>query len=269
MPVNLSWENIIPEKHFTYSKIVQSSGHNGNQVKVTVCTDDTDVPHKFIHQTPKLRIPFGLQENDSPNGIRYNASFSFPGVCKDEKTGKYTGGTDPKVLQYLEWMQSVESFNRQVARTECKDWFKKDLSMEVIDTLYHSNLFPAKDETKYSPTFKTNIMAKKVGDTQQTQFTTKFYNLDQEEITFNDFHNGDEVVALLETSGLWFAGKQFGMSFRILQILVFERDTFKGCGINMEAYKDYMRVPRSITEGEGQDDEGPVAKKAKFNISIN
>lgn len=260
MPKVLNWKEIVPEKHFKYSAIAQSTSHSGKTVKLSVSTDGSE-PCKFIHQTPKLRIPFGLQQSESPNGIRYTADLSFPGVVKDENTDEYIG-SDPEILEYFSFLVGVESYNKKLAAQECSKWFKKELSTEVLDTLYHSNIYPVKDElkTKYSPRFKANIMSK---SGNPKEFVTSFYNSNSEVITFDDFKSGDNVIALLETTGLWFTGKQFGMSFRVLQLLVFERDEFKGCGINLEAYKDYLNVPKPITDAPEEDEE-PASKKPKL-----
>lgn len=277
MPKTLDWKKIDPAKHFRFGAPRGGMGHGGFSVNLEVWDDETARAYPFVHQAPPLSLPFGLSVKENNNGIRHTAVFSFPTVRLDPATGQYNG--DPETVKYLQFIEGIDKFNKDKAFQECKLWFKKDQKRAVIDEFYFANMYSGEKALagEYSPTFTTKLPVVK------DKFTTQFYNFDPVTRDVVETEHAAitgsvrKAIPLIETRGLWFAGKQFGMSFRVLQMVIYKDDKFEGCVINPEAFMDYAEVPRPLaidglmgskktSRSDDDEDEGPVAKIAAMNL---
>lgn len=276
MPKTLDWKKIDPAKHFRFSAPKTGMGHGGFSVNLEVWDDETARAYPFVHQAPPLSLPFGFSAKESANGMRHTAVFSFPTVRLDPSTGEYDGS--PETVQYLKFIESIDKFNKDKAFQECKLWFKKEQPRAVIDEFYFANVYAGEKALagEYSPTFTTKLPVVK------DKFTTQIFNFDPTTHELSETDHSSvmgsvrKCIPLIETRGLWFAGKQFGMSFRVLQMVIYKDDKFEGCAINPEAFMEYAPVPRPLSiEGipgqpkrsrETTEDEGPVQKVAALNL---
>jgi hypothetical protein len=136
----------------------------------------------------------------------------------------------------------LDEKNKQVAHATSKEWFNKDMTRAVLDEFYFSNMMKPKEEQKYSPTLSTRIQH------NGTTFKTQFFNQNREPIEFDSIQAGSSVIPLIETRGIWLAGKSFGMSLKLVQLMVFSRDEFVGCCID-SGLPEVRAPPRSIAEG--------------------
>lgn len=252
MPTILNWKTVTPSTDFKYEKPRASGTHDGFSVKVSVKNGDNF--SDFIHLGPIMTIPFGLKVKDDANskyGPRYKCDMSFPGVKKNAQTGQYEG--DPELVQYLSFLQSVDDNNKAQALAHVDQWFKKKHSAEVIDAFYFKNILPASPENEhiYSPKFNTKLQV------SNGKFITEFYNQHKQEIKFDDIQAGVRVKPLIEARSLWFAANNFGMSYRIIQLMVYERDVFKGCVIDPGFAVENTDLKNTI-----QDKTEPTPKRA-------
>ncbi len=231
MPVKVDWKRVKPED-FKYDSPKSNGSFDGFSVRVTVKDPETGSYVPFIHQAPKLTIPFGLKKKDNPSyGPRYLADFSFPTVRKNEE-GEYSGEEEP--LAYFKLIESINDMNlsKAVENTSVdpsrKDsvWFKKDYKREVLKEFYLSVLSYPREPQKYSPTFNTKIKF------INNMFQTEFFNQKGSKIDFDSIGKGLQVIPIIEMPRLWFAGKNFGMVCKLVQLMVFERDQFRGCCID-------------------------------------
>jgi hypothetical protein len=222
-PVILNWKNIKTEDlHFDLPK---QSSHDGHSVRVTVLDKQTGKHVPFLHQTPKMNLPFGLSVREK----KVQANLSFPGV---RKVGSHYVSDDDEALAYLDFMQKLDSFNKKKAEVNCSAamdektrWFRKELSAAVIEEFYFSNVKDAKDPSRYAPTVSTRIFS------DNDVLKADFYDEDGNTISPESIRAGCQVIALLESTGLWFSGKSFGMSFKVRQMMVFAASSFDGCAI--------------------------------------
>ena len=246
MPTVLDWKKIDPRKDFRYSPPKQAQGHAGYSVRVEVFDNETGRTQPFIHQAPALSLPFGLSSKESANGIRYMAVFSFPTVRRDPSTGDFHG--DPDTLKYMKFIEDIDNCNKEKAVDQCQTWFKKSKTRTVIDEFYFHNLYVGEKAMtgEYSPTFTSKLQY------YREKWESKFFRREENgkigDVQYEDLSGSfRKVIPILETTGMWFAGKQFGMSFRVVQLLVFAQDKFEGCVINTEAMMDYEEVERPMT----------------------
>lgn len=314
MSNRLEWSSIDPAADFRFSAPKATNKQGGFSVAIEVCDNDTGMNKRFVHQAPPLSLPFGISSKPNPDGsMRTGASFTFPTVRMDPQTGEYHG--EENILKYMKFLMQIEVVNKKKAFEQCKTWFKKSMLEEVVDELYFSAVFVS-DKVRsgdYSPTFtckieevmivdknKQDALKKKKasGETvtdenimkKNTRATTFFAcNEETKEISVSDMGcvgKRRKVVPLLESTGMWFAGKQFGMQFRVLQMLFYEENDLVGFAIDMGAASEYIQVDRPVIKNGDSDEEsdevvskkrpsemqiteGPVSKVAAFNLPSN
>jgi hypothetical protein len=137
---------------------------------------------------------------------------------------------------YFEWVSAWDTRNVAAAIENTTKWFRKPISPVVIEELYKNNVKASSDPSKYSPTFRTKIPTTK--DANETP-TSEFFGAKKEVITMNQVVQGSKVIALMKITGLWFAGKSFGMNFTLIQLVQMGSEKFKGCAISIPMQPSY------------------------------
>lgn len=247
-PNKLDWKRINPSTDFRYHQPRSSGVHDGFSVKVECKDPDDGQYYPLIHQGPMLRIPFGLKKKEGNYGARYYCDMAFPGVTQDPETQEFIGA-DEDALVFLKYLMAVDEENKSRAMGQSLTWFKKQLKPDIIEEFYFKNISFSRKPQQYSPTFSTKIQCSDDG-----VFRTSFFNQHAKPVKFEDIGTGLSVIPLMEARSLWFAGKTFGMSWRLIQLMVFEREEFKGCAINTEAYADYIKPAGGLGPAGGDGD---------------
>lgn len=250
-PKKMDWKRINPSTDFRYHPPRSSGLHDGFSVKVECRDPDDGQFYPLIHQGPMLAIPFGLKKKEGNYGARYYCDMSFPGVTQDPDTQEFIGA-DEDALGFLKYMMAVDEENKSRALTQAVTWFKKPMKPDIIEEFYFKNISFSRKPQQYSPTFSTKIQCSDDG-----VFRTHFFNQYQKKLEFEQIGTGLRVIPLMEARSLWFAGKSFGMSWKLIQLMVFEREEFKGCAIDTAAYADYIKPQHALgpAGGEADDDD--------------
>ena len=212
-----------PAEDFVFGETKKGRDHDGFSVPLKV-KDKNGMLQNFVHIGPEMAIPFGLKEKVTKFGSRFSCDMTFPNVNRNEQ-GELQGPDD--LVGYAKWLFDIEELNKQACIKNSKEWFGKTYKMDVINEFYFKSIMDARQPEKYSPTFTTRIK-----HSPSKGFETKFYNQKREPIKFEDIKAGSRLIPLIETTGLWFAGKSFGMSFKVLQVMVFEKEEFDTCVID-------------------------------------
>lgn len=210
-PKILDWKKIDPERDFVFSMPKMRPDGDGTFVQLEVKDPDTGNLVPFIHQTPKLLIPFGVETKSEKDII---CKFTFPGVTYDFGKGDFVG--DEELVNYLKFLKSIDEHIVKVAHENSETWFKKKISLDTIREFHSPILKDPKDMTQYAPHFKTKLTPSGKGRTQ-------YYDQYGNEIDLDVF-KGYFAHALMNTFGVWFAGKSFGVSFRDNQLAVYKED---------------------------------------------
>lgn len=234
MPETLNWATINPKEDFVYGQ-PRAGQTNGFSVSVDVMDRKDGRSKPFIFQTPILSLPFGLQEKEMNGAIRRTAAFSFPTVrMVPGSNEEFTG--EESVLNFLLFLRSVEEHNIDKAHLTCKTWFKKEYARPLVEELYFRGVYLGEKvrSGEYPPTFSTKINA------DGGRMDTKFFEFDEATrlstpVDYASIPKNvrmNKCIALIGADRMWFAGKQFGMSFRVYQLAIFKEDRFEGCAIN-------------------------------------
>jgi len=169
--------------------------------------------NRLTLQTPALAAPFGVSGyTDDKTGItKYSLDVSFKGV-----------DDDPKIKELLEKMESLDAYLIDAAVKNSKEWFGKKMTKEVVEALYRPLVKPSKDPEKYAPTMKFKMPDK------DGRILVNAYTSDKQPFDLDNFQPGSKVQALIECSSVWFVNKQFGVSWKLVQLLVNKPEKISG-----------------------------------------
>lgn len=169
----------------------------------------------LVFQTPSLPAPFGLNVFDKTNPPKYSVDLAMRGYQEN-----------PKVKQFFTALTALDAHMIDLGVKNSKAWFGKEHKREIIEAFYAPSVKFGKDKegnpSPYPPNI--NVKLKKRGD----DFECKF---------FDEKSRGDprappltgipleellvkrcEVTALIQCTGVWFAGGKFGLSWKGIQI---------------------------------------------------
>lgn len=211
--------NVLLAKNFNVDKLkyselkVMKSGaksvyinYNGNKVNL---------------QTPVLNIPYGINdnmqfikkdENRKDEERKYDITVSFKGM--DE---------NPKIKQFHDKMKELEQKIIDDAFANRLAWFKNNFSgnKDVVSNMFTPIVKHDKDKqtgeyaNKYPPTFKAKIPFNSL----ENKFEFDCYDMDNNEINFNDILTnlkGGKAQFIIQLNGIWFSAGMFGCSWKIV-----------------------------------------------------
>lgn len=276
-PKKVNWELIDPAVHFRFAAMpVKGSSHDGHSIPLRIADPESGEEIMFIHQAPELFLPFGIVEKEINDKVQYKATLSFPTVRFDTQKQDWIG--KDMYVKYYKWIESIDDYNRNHVFQHMKTWFPsaKPLKKDVLDEFYFANTWVGDKclAGEYSPTFSTKLCVR------SDAIVTKFYNDAYEECTYQevsgDKGKGLRVVPLIRATGIWFAGKNFGMSYQVIQMLFFRRNQFVGCAIDIGEAADHSSIADSVgsplqieIENDESDEENSKARTTKRRKKVS
>ena len=203
---------------------------------------------RFIMQTAvAMSVPFGLNVADKYGPPEYSVDLSFRGA--DQR---------PEIQEFLKAMQELDAFMIQKGVENSVAWFKSKLSEDVIKAFYTPCVKYSKDKDgnvlSYPPNLKVKLQR------VNNEFVTKFYDLNgtpYKDIPVEELLvKGVQVTAIIQCTGVWFAGSKFGLTWRAQQIAIHKLPerisdfAFKGLGSVSAA-----AAAASATEDDAEEEE--------------
>ena len=247
-------------------KINQSGGKNVG-ILSTACKG------KISISTP-LMLTWGINENDfeGRGNKSYDLSLQFP----REQDSNYSADTE-KLLKNL---SDFESKIKQDAVENCKDWFGKKMTLEQIDVLWTPMLkYPKNQETLEPDTTRKPTLRVKL-QYYESIFKMELYNTARERIfpnpdnpgilPMNLIDKGQNIGAVIQCGGIWFANGKFGTTSKLVQAMVQPRASLLGkCHINLSETEE-SRLKNEVVTNEDDDtmvqdsdDDVPGVEEAK------
>ena len=142
---------------------------------------------KLRIQLPKCDLPFGLNNWNE----RYSADLSL----KNESITNF--------------MTSFDSHMVNVATDNCKQWFNKTLSNETVSELYKPCV---KKSDKYAPIMRYKFIPQECS----------VFDNNRNAVSHKCIVKGCSVVAIAELIGLYFVAKEFGATWKVIQLKVWQ-----------------------------------------------
>lgn len=190
----------IPVSEITYMEPKQNS-HGGNMVGLS------HNGSKIFLQIPKAKAPFGVNSMTTENDeVRKSLDISFSGL-----------ENKPGLQKFYDWVRELDERNQTMAVANSEKWLKKKMSLEVVSELYKP-LVNDKSEGKYPATMRFKLHTDSNGD-----YTGKVFAPDRTPMTIDDITKGSEVSLLVEAQPMWFVNKQFGLTFKVVQVKLYKK----------------------------------------------
>jgi hypothetical protein len=168
----------------------------------------------FVFQTPSCSLPYGMSAFDKAGPVKYSVELSLRGY---EDSGT-------KMKQFYDALSRLDEYMIDQGVKNCRQWFKADLTRDVIKAFYTPMVRLAKDKEgnpkPYPPTIKLSLRQKRDSQEFDVQcFDDKrqrYSGIPLEELLVK----GAAVTCLIQCTGVWFAGSKYGLSWKLTQALV-------------------------------------------------
>ena len=209
----------------------------------------------FVVQTPDATLPYGMNVFDKAGPVKYSVELSLRG--------------------YQDKGSKMEAFYNMVAQLDehmidqgvknSKQWFKADLSRDVIKAFYSPMIRFSKDKDgnvkPYPPTLKASLRQKR--DSQEFDVVCyddkreQYKGIPLEELLVK----GAVLQSLIQCTGVWFAGSKFGLSWKLVQTMIkslpqsSRNFTFVDDGEEISAPAPKRSVPAPAPVEEEEEDE--------------
>ena len=206
---------------------------------------------RLVLQTPKMFAPFGastFKKDGKPDQIpKYNVRLTLD--TKDKKI---------KSLKTL--LQGLDQLCLKKAATS-KDWLKQlsyknkkkkgvEGIMEDLEDNKYTTLVKESNNEKYPDAMNTKVPIDWKNSTPGLQLYGK--NKNKLDLTFENIEQLlpklSEIKALVQISHVWFVSGKFGITMKLLQSVVYEKETLSGLSLLDDSDDEE-------SEAESEDDE--------------
>jgi len=173
----------------------------------------------------KDRLRFQMSEDNETNLQNAVWGLSQPLAGQDASRRSLELTVESPVLK--QFLIDLDRKNIETATTCSELWFKKQLDQPSIESMYSPLFKPRQKET-----FKDSVKIKVKCADYPTNIWIVDDIVDGEMLCKRgqpeDLTKGIKVLAMVETSGLWFMPRQFGMSLTATDLLIWTNNTVGG-----------------------------------------
>ncbi len=200
------------------------------------------------------------QASGKGNG-KFEMSMQFP--SEEYKTEDTTA--------FLKNMQAFEAKIKDDALVNSKDWFGKvHKNAEVVDALYTPMLKYSKDKASGEPDLNRAPVLRVKIPMWEGSWKCEVYDEDGEKLFPNSsnpiltpvelIQKGTQVAALIQCGGLWFANGKFGVTWKLIQVVVQKpRASLSGqCFIKLKSSDKERLKAAPAPSGDIVDDDDAV-----------
>ena len=163
-------------------------------------------------QVGSLPVPYGMSAYDKAGPVKYSVDMSLRGY----------EGENPKAKAIFDCFSALDNYMIEQGVKNSKAWFKADLNKDVVKAFYTPSLRFSKDAEgnpkPYPPTVKVTLKQRD-GTFETAVYDDKkrpMTDIPMEEVLVK----GANLTALIQCTGVWFAGSKYGLSWKAVQIRV-------------------------------------------------
>ena len=211
----------------------------------------------LVMQTPSLPSPFGLNVFDKNGPPKYSLDLALRG---------YNGATpNPKVKVFYDALSSLDEFMIDQGVKNSKLWFKADMKREVVQAFYTPTVKFGRDkegnQTPYPPNVKLQLRRTRDGAGFEAEFYDEKSKTNPNAKPIKDVPVEEmlvkkvEVTALMQCTGVWFAGGKYGLSWKAVQV----RLDSVPAGLSRNAFlvdeEEFSRPRGQLVEEDEEDEE--------------
>lgn len=170
----------------------------------------------LMFQTPRM-LSFGINKWVDPKKPESDAvcSVTFSFVGSDQ---------NPKLQEFHDALQQLDEWAITTAQKNSWEWLaRKNLSRETIETNYTRCIKVPLDQTTGEPNGKPHSLKIKLKSNEKGYMCT-FFDKEKNVIESSNvdqvFNKGSHIRALIQCTGFWIAAGKFGLSWKIVQMVV-------------------------------------------------
>ena len=187
----------------------------GKSVFVSTVAGSNDPQHK-------LRFQMSEDQNTNLQTAVFGLSSPLPGQVEDRRRSLELSIESADLADFL---TRLDNKNIDIATANSEAWFKKPMDRATVENMYIS-LVRQPTSAEYRPMVRTKV---KINERTNTNVwvvsKSQGAALEYTRGTYHDITKGGKVMAMVETNGLWFASRQFGMSLAVSDIMVWPNAT--------------------------------------------
>ncbi|MBO74403.1 MAG: hypothetical protein CMD33_03925 [Flavobacteriales bacterium] len=185
---------------------------------------------KFVYQPPKRNSNGGFNAYiDTSDTVKYSPKFQLSeclakfGISdpmeNSTRRNMEISIADPSVQEFFE---ALDNQNIRHASEHSKEFFKKDLTVEVLKMTLHRPTLAPHSEGIYDPLLRLKIIPTGRNKTKIYVVTGENENgLVYEEGEISDVTPRSKVVPVVKLGGMWYVSKMFGMTVICTDLIVF------------------------------------------------
>ena len=220
----------------------------------------------LVVQTPSLQSPFGLNVFDKNGPPKYSLDLALRG---------YNGASpNPKVKSFYDALSSLDEHMIDLGVKNSKLWFKADMKREVVQAFYTPTVKFGRDkdgnQTPYPPNVKLQLRRTRDGAGFESEFYDEKSKSNPNAKPIKDIPVEEmlvkkvEVTALMQCTGVWFAGGKYGLSWKAVQVRLDSVPSgLRGNAfVNDEDGEFSAPAPRGNTLVDDEDDEEAAPARA-------
>jgi len=196
----------------------------------------------LLMQTPSLQSPFGMNVFDKAGPPKYSLDLALRGYQEN-----------PKVKAFYDALTQLDEYMIDQGVKNSKLWFKADMKREVVQAFYTPCVKFGRDkdgnQTPYPPNVKMQLRKRRDRDEFEADFYDEKSKTDPHAKPLKGIPVEEmlvkkvEVTALMQCTGIWFAGGKFGVSWKAVQIRLDSVPATLGRGPAFQADEDEDDVP--------------------------
>ena len=154
-----------------------------------------------------------------------------------------------------EFLTNLDRKNVDVASEKSQDWFKKTLDRSSVEGMYIQMCRdPVKEGDKHTVKVKVNCGPQRPTNVYVVTSTDEQGNISYVKGTHDDLTKGIKALVIVETNGLWFMNRTFGMSLNATEIMVWPQRK-ASTGIAAFTLSKAVKLRESNDRHSAEDDE--------------
>jgi hypothetical protein len=178
-----------------------------------ICLSNKDGKNVRI-QTPRMYMPFGISGFQPQVGAtKWNLDFSMKGY---DEEGNY-------VKNFYETLQEVEKRIIEAVSLQSVDIFGKHMSVDELSPMFNSNIKHSPDR---EPKFRIRVDTTADGDIKAGIFDSEKKSINSK--VENKLYSRNSGVAITEMNSVYFLNRNFGVTWKLHQLVVHEPQQLKG-----------------------------------------
>lgn len=208
----------------------------------------------IIMQTPEMFAPWGIRDYEGNKNFAIDLSFK--------------GYENRDTLH--SFFDKLSAFDQKIIKDGVKNsalWLKRQTDSEdVIASLYTNMVRYSKDKSgkpnmQYAPTLKVKVPF------MDGKFICEVYDKDKKLSDISELETkGARITAIIQCLGIWIAGKTFGVSWKVLQMIVIPSKTMIPKGFSFKTVED-KGVADEDLEHPDEDENPAEVKQTEYVVS--